>query len=178
MLSIPQDNPRPHLQCTQTVHGDEPETVWRLHAAIQGRETEVSGSESLVISPTFVVIRYRSYGPGCVGYVSLYGVGFVPCAFSFRYVVVFLFCGVQLNYLYFYLVCYLVIFYIMKLIHEVETCSKHVRHCYFSFLHKQNTFGAQLIRVSFSLSRISNTALISQSRVTSQEDFPRTEEFV
>ena len=37
-----QDDPRVDLQCSETLHGDEPEAVWRLHPTIQGREKQVS----------------------------------------------------------------------------------------------------------------------------------------
>lgn len=41
VLSLVQDNPWTYLQCTETLHGNEPEAVWWLHSAVQSREAKV-----------------------------------------------------------------------------------------------------------------------------------------
>lgn len=40
--SLEQDHTRARVQRAQAVHGDEPKAVRRVHAALQGREAEVT----------------------------------------------------------------------------------------------------------------------------------------
>lgn len=42
-----QDDPRVDLQCSETLHGDEPEAVRRLHPTVQGREKQVSDNRAV-----------------------------------------------------------------------------------------------------------------------------------
>lgn len=57
-----QDHPRPHLQRSEALHGDESEALWWLHTTVQGWEKQVGTS----LFSHFIHKRHYTLSPATV----------------------------------------------------------------------------------------------------------------